>query len=198
MLHNFRKLLCLTACAAAVSGSLSGCSVSPPGEPDNLCSIFQEKDSWYVAAHEVHNAYGIPINVAMAIMYEESGFVEDARPPMRWFLFIPYGRDSSAYGYAQAKDEVWSEYVDEKGSMFSDREDFEDALDFIAWYMVKSRIYNGTPLGDAYNQYLNYHEGWSGYAAGTYENKDWLKAAAFRVQQRSDMYRRQLLKCDLY
>ena len=81
--------------------------------------------------------------------------MEDAKPPMRWFLFIPYGRGSSAYGYAQAQDPVWEDYLDEAGSFFSDRDDFVDALDFIAWYMTKTKEANGIALSDAYNQYLN-------------------------------------------
>ena len=73
-----------------------------------------------MAAHKVHNRYGVPINVAMAIMAQESGYVEDAQPPMRWFLFVPYGRGSSSYGYAQAQDEGWEEYAAlEQGSFFS-------------------------------------------------------------------------------
>ncbi|SPT68912.1 Uncharacterized protein conserved in bacteria [Anaerobiospirillum thomasii] len=177
---------------------LSACSTTPPANPRDLCSIFQEKDSWYVAAHKVHKKYGVPINVAMSIMFHESGFVDDAKPPMRWFLFIPYGRGSSAYGYAQAQDAVWSEYLEEQGSYFSDRDDFDDALDFIGWYMTKSKKINNVPLTDAYRQYLNYHEGWGGYASGSYKGKDSLLRIAQSVKRMSDNYKQQLLKCNLY
>lgn len=186
------------AAALGMAVVLSGCSANVPSDPSNVCSIFQENDSWYAAAHRVHKKYGAPINVAMAIMYHESGFVDDARPPMRWFLFIPYGRGSSAYGYAQAQDEVWSDYVDDAGSFFSDRDDFEDALDFISWYMVKSRKTNGVALTDAYNQYLNYHEGWTGYKNGSYKSKTWLMNTAKSVALRADKYKMQLQKCRLY
>lgn len=189
----------ITALALSCAVGLSACSSSSvPTDPDNVCSIFQEKDSWYAAAHKVHDKYGIPIHVAMAIMYQESGFVEDAEPPMRWFLFIPYGRGSSAYGYAQAQDEVWSDYVEDAGSMFSDRDDFADALDFIAWYMVKTKKTNGVPLHDAYNQYLNYHEGWKGYRSGTYKSKNWLLNTANQVATRAEQYKAQLMRCQLY
>ena len=189
------------ALGAFVLGStivLSGCSTSPPNNPDNICSIFQEKDSWYAAAHKVHKKYGVPINVAMSIMYQESRFVDDAKPPMRWFLFIPYGRGSSSFGYAQAQDEVWGDYVDQAGSFFSDRDDFEDSLDFIAWYMTKTKKTNGVPLTDAYNQYLNYHEGWGGYRNGTYKSKAWLLQTANIVSKRANTYKQQLLRCQLY
>ena len=195
MLKNFISVTFVIVFAIA---AISGCSVSPPRNPENLCSIFQEKDSWYSAAHKVHDKYGIPINVAMAIMYQESAFVDDAKPPMRWFLFIPYGRGSSAYGYAQAQDPVWEDYLDDAGSFFSDRDDFSDALDFIAWYMTKTKKVNGIQFTDAYNQYLNYHEGWTGFKNNSHRSKDWLINAARNVQQRADRYKKQLLTCDLY
>jgi hypothetical protein len=197
MLKLSSCLKCLSGVALSMA-MLSGCSTTPPSNPENLCSIFQEKDSWYMAAHKVHDRYGVPINVAMAIMAQESGFREDAQPPMRWFLFIPYGRGSSSYGYAQAQDEVWNDYVADKGGFFSSRDDFADALDFIGWYMHKTKQKNHIPYKDAYNQYLNYHEGWGGFQRGTYINKMWLKDIAKAVQERSDRYHQQLLHCNLY
>lgn len=188
----------LIAALAAAGALLAGCSSDPPSNPGNLCSVFQEKDDWYADAHEVHDRYGVPIDVALAIMAQESSFRDDAQPPMRWFLFIPIGRGSSAYGYAQATDESWDLYKSEAGSFFSDRSDFGDALDFIGWYMSKTRQKNGIPYKDAYNQYLNYHEGWKGYSMGTYKGKDWLVRAARQVQARAASYRAQLLHCELY
>ncbi len=187
------------AAALALSGALiAGCSTEPPSKPANLCSVFQEKDDWYADAHRVHERYGVPIDVALAIMAQESSFRDDAKPPMRWFLFIPLGRGSSAYGYAQATDESWDLYTSEAGSFFSDRDDFGDALDFIGWYMSKTRQQNGVAYTDAYNQYLNYHEGWKGYRMGTYKGKDWLVSAARQVAYRAAAYRAQLLHCELY
>lgn len=90
----------------------------------------------------------------------ESSFVHDAQPPMQYFLFIPTGRASSAYGYAQVKDETWADYQRETGNGWSDRDDFADAIDFMGWYTHKAQRLNGTSKWDAYGQYLNYHEGW--------------------------------------
>lgn len=189
------KSIALTVFSLAV---MTGCTTTPPSNTENLCSIFQEKDSWYVDAHDVHRKYGVPINVAMSIMAQESGFREDAQPPMRWFLFIPYGRGSSAYGYAQAQDPVWDDYVDDEGSFFSSRSNFKDSLDFIGWYMTKTKKTNGVKLTDAFNQYLNYHEGWLGYRKGTYKGKDWLIKVARQVYNRSQNYKYQLQRCNLY
>lgn len=187
------------ACFLTGAIYLGGCSsTEPPSNPEDLCSIFQEKDSWYAAAHKVHNRYGIPINVAMAIMYQESAYKADAQPPMRYFLFIPYGRASSAYGYAQAQDAAWDDYKSDAGSFFSERDNFDDALDFIGWYMQKTKKINGIQYSDAYNQYLNYHEGWTGYKRQTYNGKDWLLDVSRRVEQRAAKYKTQLLNCNLY
>ena len=190
--------LALVMGASVLALGTTGCSTTVPKDPNNICSIFQEKDSWYAAAHKVHQRYGVPINVAMAIMHQESGFVDDAQPPMRWFLIVPYGRGSSAYGYAQAQDEVWNDYVKDAGSFFSSRDDFEDSLLFIGWYMSKTKATNKIPFADAYNQYLNYHEGWKGYRQGTYKSKSWLIKTAKEVSQQADLYRQQLMRCQLY
>ncbi|MGN1280546.1 MAG: hypothetical protein ACI4UM_01390 [Succinivibrio sp.] len=189
------KLICATVLGLTL---LTACTTTPPSNKEDLCSIFQEKDSWYIAAHDVHRKYGIPINVAMSIMAQESSFKEDAQPPMRWFLFIPYGRGSSAYGYAQAQDPVWNDYVSEEGSFFSSRTNFKDSLDFIGWYMTKTKKTNGIQFSDAFNQYLNYHEGWTGYRKGTYKKKTWLLNVARKVYTRSENYKYQLQHCNLY
>jgi hypothetical protein len=183
-------VLCMTV--------MTGCTTTPPSNTENLCSIFQEKDSWYVSAHKVHEKYGVPINVAMSIMDQESGYREDAQPPIRWFLFIPYGRGSSAYGYAQAQDPVWDDYKSDEGGIFSSRSNFEDSLDFIAWYMTKTKKTNGVAFSDAFNQYLNYHEGWTGYRKRTYMGKDWLIGVARKVHNRALSYKAQLQRCNLY
>ncbi len=174
---------------------LAGCA-SPPARPDNLCDIFAEKRSWYKAARSSSQRWGGPIAVPMAIMYQESGYQHDAQPPMRYFLWIiPYGRASSAYGYAQAKKGTWADYQKDAGSIFSDRDDFGDAIDFIFWYMDISQRRNGVSKWDAYNQYLNYHEGHTGYARATYKNKTWLKRVARKVEHRSKTYSAQYKGC---
>ena len=174
---------------------ITGCA-SSPSKIDNICDMFTENRSWYNAAISSSKQWGGPVTIPMAIMYQESRFQSDARPPMRYFLgFIPYGRSSSAYGYAQVKTGTWGDYQKEMDSSFSDRDDFEDAIDFVFWYMDKSQKRNGVSKWDAYNQYLNYHEGHSGYARGSYKNKTWLKNVARSVDKRSKTYSAQYQKC---
>ncbi len=139
--------------------ALSGCATQPPAHPENLCEIFREKPKWHEAALKVQKRWGGTIQVPMAMMYQESSFRHDALPPRYYFLgFIPWGRVSSAYGYAQAKDETWADYKKEAGGWGADRDDFADALDFMGWYMNKTYSVNRVSKWDAYAQYLNYHE----------------------------------------
>ncbi len=174
---------------------LSACASRPPVTPSNLCNVFTEKSDWYKAAKKSADKWGSNIHVPMAIMYQESAFKARAKPPMRYFLFIPYGRASNAYGYAQALKSTWAEYQKQSGSMFSSRSDFPDSMDFIQWYMHKTALVNRIPKNDAYRQYLNYHEGQGGYARGTYKNKAWLINVARKVEQRSKRYAAQLNQC---
>lgn len=175
---------------------LSGCVTRPPQAMDNICSIFREKPAWYKASLAAQKRWGGPIHVPLAIMHQESRFRAKARPPMRYFLWIiPIGRGSSAYGYAQAQNAAWSDYEAEVGAFFNDRDDFADAIDFIQWYMDKSRSKNGTSKWDAYHQYLNYHEGHGGYSRGTYKNKPWLLGVAGKVDRRAKKYSAQYAAC---
>ncbi len=174
---------------------LSACASSPPATPSNICGTFAEKSSWYKAAKKSADQWGSNIYVPMAIMYQESAFKARAKPPMRYFLFIPYGRASNAYGYAQALKSTWSEYQNQSGSMFSSRSDFSDSMDFIQWYMHKTALVNRIPKNDAYRQYLNYHEGQGGYARGSYKQKTWLINTARKVEQRAQRYAAQLKQC---
>ncbi|MGL5469163.1 MAG: hypothetical protein ACRDCT_13405, partial [Shewanella sp.] len=89
---------------------VSGCATSPPQSPENICDIFQEHRSWYTAAKETRDKWGVPVHVPLAMMYQESSFKHNAAPPMQYFLgFIPIGRASDAYGYAQAKTMRWDD-----------------------------------------------------------------------------------------
>jgi len=77
---------------------LMSCTTSPPRQVSNICSIFDEKSSWYKVAKKSER--GSPIPVMMAIMNQESSFVSKARPPRTKILWvIPGPRKSSAYGY---------------------------------------------------------------------------------------------------
>ena len=176
--------------------ALAGCATKPPANPDNLCEIFREKPKWHEAALKMQQRWGAPVQVPMAMMYQESSFKHDALPPRYYFLgFIPWGRVSSAYGYAQAKDETWADYKREAGGWGASRDDFADALDFMGWYIQKSQRVNGVSKWDAYGQYLNYHEGWGGYRNRSYDAKPWLKNVSQKVQSRASLFGAQYRSC---
>ena len=82
---------------------LSSCATPPPTNPENICEIFREHRSWYFAAKDVRERWGVPIHVPISMMYQESSFKHNALPPRDYLLgFIPWGRVSTAYGYSQA------------------------------------------------------------------------------------------------
>jgi hypothetical protein len=176
---------------------LMGCSTNPPKNIENVCEIYDEYYDWYLAADSVYERWNIPQHVTMAFIHQESKFVDDARPPWQWFLWIlPTGRASSAFGYAQALDGTWYEYQRKADNWGADRDDFEDAADFIGWYNNKSIKRNKISPHDAYSLYLAYHEGQGGFARKTYNGKSWLLKVARKVEKRSNMYRNQLQGCD--
>ena len=141
--------------------------------------------------------WGVPVNVQMAIIHQESRFKANAKTPMRYILgVIPRGRQSSAYGYSQALDGTWEEYKNSTGRFVARRSNISDAADFMGWYMNNTKRRNGVPLSDAKNQYLAYHEGQTGYARGTYRKKSWLMGVANKVSSRASMYKSQLTRCN--
>jgi hypothetical protein len=194
--HRPTTLARLRLAAAAGAVALAGCATTPPSNPDDLCSVFREKKDWYENAHNAARRWGMPVPIQMAILRQESAFVDDARPPRkRLFGLIPTVRPSSAYGYSQAKDSTWDWYRDKSGNRGADRDDFADAADFVGWYGDMSHRLLGISKGDAYRQYLAYHEGHGGYRRGTYRGKDWLIGTARKVAARADRYGSQLAGC---
>ena len=189
------RILLLAAAALAL---LAGCaSDSQPRNVENACAIFDERPHWRRAVDAAERKWGAPAHVQLAIIHQESAFRPDAEPPKRYALgFIPWGRVSSAYGFSQAIDGTWDWYKEETGNGWASREDFDDATDFIGWYMDRSRRVNGIAMGDAFNQYLAYHEGHAGWRRGSWRSKQWLQQVARKVQRRAETYRRHIDICD--
>ena len=177
--------------------SLSGCVSSPPKHTNNLCDIFDEKNGWYKDAKKAAKKWNSPIAVNMAIMHQESRFVAKAKPPRTKILWvIPGPRKSDAYGYAQAKDDTWDWYKKSSGHWGADRNDFDDAIDFVAWYNHISQTKLGLDKNDTYSLYLAYHEGHGGFSRKTYKSKAWLLDVASKVSRQANNYSVQLKKCE--
>jgi hypothetical protein len=178
--------------------SCGGGQTSAPRGLDNACAILKERPDYYKAFRTVERRWGVPVHVQMATIHQESKFVADARTPFKYALgVIPMGRQSSAFGYSQALDATWDEYRNAQGRRSAKRDRIKDASDFMGWYMNQTRDRNGIALTDARNQYLAYHEGHTGFARQSYNNKAWLVAVAGKVDARSQMYQSQIASCRL-
>lgn len=190
------KSLLLKIIAFSLFVGLAGCSSSPPSNVDNICSIFRENDDWYEEAVDTFEKWGMPVHVQMAIIHQESKFRSEAKPERTKLLWvIPWTRPSSAYGYAQVLDETWDWYKEKTGNSWADRNDFDDAVDFIGWYGDMSYKKLGISKWDAEKQYLAYHEGHGGYKRKSYRKKPWLVKVAAKVGRRAAKYREQYGKC---
>ena len=105
---NFRPLAGAVLMVLAV-GSCSSSPSGPPSVQDDICTIFAERPDWREAVIDSAIRWGAPVEVQMAIIWKESNFRAEARPRKKYALgFIPWGRVSSAYGYAQAIDGTWA------------------------------------------------------------------------------------------
>ncbi|CAK0774656.1 conserved hypothetical protein [Gammaproteobacteria bacterium] len=184
---------------------LSGCASHPPPKPsssaalpldrDNLCAVFAHHPDWYAQGRQAESRWGLPLPILMAFIRQESSFRADARPRAVHVLGVFSWGSTSAYGYAQAKDDTWNWYRQKTGHANARRDQFGDAADFVGWYAHLTQDLLGIPLTDAYRQYLAYHEGHGGYARSTYKDKAWLLEFARKVQERARQYGEQLRYC---
>lgn len=195
-MSRFFRALVILSFVASCGGGGGGGKYSAPRDLDNACSIAKQRPEYIKAFRATERKWGVPVHVQMAAMYQESKFKGDARTPVKYTLgVIPMGRQSSAYGYAQALDATWEEYQKDQRKRSARRDNIRDASDFMGWYMSRTRARNGIALDDAANQYLAYHEGHTGYSRGTFYGKSWLMRVASEVGARSQRYQEQLRGC---
>jgi hypothetical protein len=176
--------------------TLGGCAVSPPRNTDNACNMLAEKPGWYDAVNDAADSWDVPEGLILSLIRQESSFVADAKPPRTKILWVlPGPRESSAYGYPQAKDGTWDDYRRDTNSYLAERDNFRDAVDFVGWYVDRAYRIAGIPKSDAYRHYLAYHEGVGGFQRGTFKSKRWLIGVAKRVDQVAKTYDSQLNGC---
>ncbi len=179
-----------------VLASCGGGDRSAPRNLDDACAIVKDRPVYARAFKAAERKWDVPVAVQMAFIYQESKFDGRARTPLRYAIgIIPMGRQSSAYGYAQALDGTWRDYQRDQSKFRARRDKIFDATDFMGWYMNKTTERNGIPLSDARNQYLAYHEGHSGFSRGTYRRKSWLMRISGEVAARAMTYDAQLAVC---
>lgn len=183
--------------ACVFLAGLSGCATIAPSATQNACLIFSQNRDWFTAAKKAESRWKIPIAVSLAFVEQESSFQARAKPERKRILgFIPGRRPSDAFGYAQALRSTWQDYERATGNTISSRSDFGDAIDFIGWYNSRSVRENGIAPTDAYNLYLAYHEGRTGFRAKSYLNKKWLLAVAREVALTATQYSLQIRHCE--
>ncbi|MEM8594079.1 MAG: hypothetical protein AAGF06_04590 [Pseudomonadota bacterium] len=181
---------------ALLLSACSGIANHPPRNPHNLCDIYSQQKGWRKAVNRTSMRWGVPSAILMSIIYHESSFIAEARPPYKKTPFSFYKkRISTAYGYAQALDGTWEEYLDLTRRYGAKRNNFADAVEFVGWYSHQSYKRSNISKRDAYRLYLAYHEGHAGYNRASYRRKPWLLKVARRVQDRSRLYARQLSRC---
>ncbi len=185
--------------ALAVMLTLGSCAQRYGDAPRNLddaCSIVRERPSYLRAFKKTQREWGVPVPVIMAMIYQESKFISDNRPPHQYVLgVIPVGRQSSALGYSQALDGTWQEYQRQEGGFGAKRTDIFDATDFMGWYMTQTVEETGVAINDTRNQYLAYHDGRTGFLRGSWRSKSWLIRIADEVAARAVLYDTQLRRC---
>lgn len=191
-MNRYLKLVIIGLVASCGTGGTH----KAPKNLDNACGLASERPAYWRAMKDTERRWGIPVNVQMAVIHQESKFVGNAKTPRQYALgIIPMGRQSSAFGYSQALDGTWDEYRAQTGNRRAHRDDIKDATDFMGWYMNNTTRILGMAPTDAGGQYLAYHEGRSGFLNGSHNSKGWLLAVASRVQTRANMYGAQLMSC---
>lgn len=185
--------------AVLLIASLSACA-SPPKSINDVCAVFGQRDGWFDnwrrSSERASKAHGIPVPILMATVRKESGFKSNARPPRKYYLgFIPGPRASTAYGYSQALDGTWAEYVAETRNFGARRTNFADAVDFVGWYHAKSADTLGIAKTDAYSLYLAYYFGRGGYARGEHQRNPRMQRYARDTADMADRYARQMAAC---
>lgn len=177
--------------------SIIGCSsTSTPSNVSNICRVFDDKRGWYRSASNAEARWGISIPVMMAVIYKESSFIATARPPRNKILgFIPGKRPSTSYGYSQAKEETWMDYVKATKNRTASRTNFADSIDFVGWYLKRGVDHAGLSPTNASDLYLTYHLGLEGYKSGSWRDNEWVHRIAKTVQEQAALYQRQLPNC---
>ena len=176
---------------------LASCVTDRSFNTSNICDIFKTNPKWKSYTESTKEKWGVPVSLQLSFIKHESSFQRTARPPRKKVLgIIPGLRASSAYGYSQALDGTWEEYKKAIGNSKADRKNFEDASDFIGWYIEGSYRLLKLDKSDVYNHYLAYHEGRGGYQKKSFNKKKWLLEVAKKVERQAKEYSSQIKKCN--
>lgn len=149
-----------------VCGLLTSCATTPPRNINNICDVLKQKSGfltdWRSSAVHASKKYNVPLPLILATIYKESSFNSTAKSERtKLGGFIPWKRKSTAYGYSQALNNTWLDYVKETKYFYADRSNFAHSTDFIGWYYQKSIKRHKLAPNDYKNLYLSYYLGYS-------------------------------------
>ena len=153
----------------------------------NICNVIEKHPGWYHAAKVSQRKWGVPVAVQMAIIHQESHFKADAKNPT-----------STAFGYAQAVNEIWhtyKEHVSQVSDTKQKRNVFADATNFIGWYAHSMKKQIHISPKNAFDLYLAYHDGGGGYVTDLHKPHVPTRLLADEVQSVASEYRSQLASC---
>ena len=158
---------------------------------ESLCDIFRLQPQWRGDLRRAQREWGSPRGVIEAFIYQESRFRPEAIHPTQ------EPNSDGAYGYSQAIRSTWDFYRRSTGNRHAQRDNFSDSVDFVGWYNKESRRDLNLGSEDAYNLYLAYHEGWTGFRNGSYDwpSHVWIQEVAHEVAKKAKEYRAEYESC---
>lgn len=160
---------------------------------NNICEVLNNHQDWQDSLVEVEKKWGVEKNLILAFIHQESRFQSNAKPHKN--AHIHNNTPSNAYGFAQVKDETWDWYQFKTHNYKGVRDNFDDAVDFMGWYIGVSTNRLNISKKDVLRQYLAYHEGHGGFERKTFIQKPWLIAVAKKVSRKAKVYKNQLRNC---
>lgn len=176
--------------------ALSACSPEKVTRTDDVCDIYNKNYDWYRSAIRAQNKYNINASTIMSVMAQESNFKHNARPQKRYaFYVLPWGYETTAQGYAQVINGAWDDYKKANSKWFPSRNNFNDASDFIGWYLKKASRELNINKNDNYHLYLAYHQGIKGYRRHEEKHNKQLDLIAKRVNQQALRYDKEFKHC---
>lgn len=188
-----RKIIYLSVSVLLLMTSVSGKSdtlsstnnqaSSTNSKSSSICTLLKQHPTWLQAVQDTEKKWGVPAEVQLAIIKQESDFNANAK-----------NSTSTATGFAQVINKSWSAYLDANNKHDS-RNDFHAAIDFIGWYANQIHRYADINPANAYKLYLAYHEGIGGYRHLATHPKPAVVKLAQNVQQIATMYAEQMVSC---
>ncbi|WP_150464310.1 transglycosylase SLT domain-containing protein [Francisella sp. XLW-1] len=183
-------LLVVIIVAAAVFFSSNSSDVQVDANM-GACEILDQNPNWKLSLKKAQDKYNLSPAFAMGLIYQESRFDAEAKSSY-----------STAYGYAQAINSTWQHFQEEV-KQNAKRNNFDDSVQFIGWYMAQLSKSLKLKMSDSENLYMAYMLGATGYKrykAGTFKNKAKIeedKNIANKVKAYTNLYKSQLKDCKI-